>query len=172
VEQTIQINPVELATQLAASRIDELYQSNEIPFPYVDDNEDTDVTCYTEEGQKHFDDWYDWYYTVVTGHSLEAKIDKDTRTKYEDIEWDNTDDNYTDYLEDLIGEHNEDDVTRVSTIDYYFNWHNSCHEYKSILKHKDKYILKRESIAAEFALSGNWFGEEYCYITIKSPLNL
>jgi hypothetical protein len=72
-EQTIKINPVELATQLAASRIDELYQSNEIPFPYVDDNEDTDVTCYTEEGQKHFDDWYDWYYTVVTGHDKYKK---------------------------------------------------------------------------------------------------
>ncbi len=69
-EQTIQINPVELASHLAASRIDELYHSNEIPFPYVDDNEDTDVTCYTEEGQKTFDKWYDWYYTVVTGHEL------------------------------------------------------------------------------------------------------
>ena len=68
--QTIQLNPVELASHLAASRIDELYQSNEIPFPYVDDNEDTDVTCYTEEGQITFDKWYDWFYKVVTEHDI------------------------------------------------------------------------------------------------------
>jgi len=169
-EQTIQINPVELATHLAASRIDELYQSNEIPFPYVDDNEDTDVTCYTEEGQKHFDDWYDWYYTVVTGHSIQQNVD--TRTKYEDIEWDNTDNNYTDNLEDLIGEHNEDDVTRVSTIDYWFDWYVSAHKYKSILKYKDKYILKYKSVDPDLEKASNWFDEEYCYITIKSPINL
>ena len=185
-KQTIQINPVELATHLAASRIDELYQSNEIPFPYEGSLYDLETTEYTEEGQKHFDDWYDWFYTVVTGHSIQANTDidylittkdninqnLDTRTKYQDIEWDNTDDSYTDTLEDLIGEHNEDDVTRVSTIDYWFDWYLPAHKYKSILKYKDKYILKKESVDPDFAKAGNFFDEEYCYITIKSPLNL
>jgi len=68
-EQTIQINPVEIASYLAASRIDELYQADEIPYPYVE-NEDEEVTKYTEQGQITFDMWYDWYYNVVTGHDL------------------------------------------------------------------------------------------------------
>jgi len=185
-KQTIQINPVELATHLAASRIDELYQADEIPFPYEGSLYDLETTEYTEEGQKHFDNWYDWFYTVVTGHSIQANTDidylittkdninqnLDTRTKYQDIEWDNTDDSYTDTLEDLIGEHNEDDVTRVSTIDYWFDWYLPAHKYKSILKYKDKYILKKESVDPDFAKAGNFFDEEYCYITIKSPINL
>ncbi len=73
-EQTIQINPVELASYLAASRMDELYQADEIPYPYVDDDETKDIdwvcTKYTEEGQKTFDKWYDWFYKVITEHDI------------------------------------------------------------------------------------------------------
>jgi hypothetical protein len=184
--QNVTVNPVELATYLAASRLDELYQEGSIEYPYEGSLYDLETTEYTEEGQKHFYNWYDWYYGVVTGRSIQAKIDidyfittkdninlnKDTRIKYQDIEWDNTDDSYTDTLEDLIGEHNEDDVTRVSTIDYWFDWYLPAHKYKSILKYKDKYILKKESVDPDFAKAGNFFDEEYCYITIKSPINL
>jgi hypothetical protein len=68
-KQTIQINPVELASYLAASRMDELYQADEIPYPYVE-NEDEEVTKYTEQGQITFDQWYDWFYKVVTEHNI------------------------------------------------------------------------------------------------------
>jgi hypothetical protein len=70
VEQTIQINPVELATYLAASRMDELYQADEIPYPYEGSLYDLETTKYTEEGQITFDQWYDWFYKVVTEHDI------------------------------------------------------------------------------------------------------
>lgn len=73
-EQTIQINPVELATYLAASRLDELYQEGSIEYPYEGSLYDLETTEYTEEGQKHFDNWYDWYYTVVTGQKINQPL--------------------------------------------------------------------------------------------------
>jgi hypothetical protein len=69
-EQTIQINPVELATYLAQSQLDTMYQTSEIFYPYIDSDDDNEPSKYTEEGQKHFDNWYDWYYGVVTGHKI------------------------------------------------------------------------------------------------------
>jgi hypothetical protein len=71
--QNVTVNPVELATYLAASRLDELYQEGSIEYPYEGSLYDLETTEYTEEGQKHFDNWYDWYYTVVTGHDKYKK---------------------------------------------------------------------------------------------------
>jgi hypothetical protein len=68
--QTIQVNPVELATYLAQSQLDTMYQTSEIFYPYLDSDDDDEPSKYTEEGQKHFDNWYDWYYGVVTGHKI------------------------------------------------------------------------------------------------------
>jgi hypothetical protein len=66
--QTIQVNPVELATYLAQCRLDELYEVNEIVYPYVDSDDDDEPSTYTEEGQVIFDKQYDWYYSVVSAH--------------------------------------------------------------------------------------------------------
>ena len=181
--QNVTVNPVELATHLAATRLDELYQADEITYPYVDSDNDDEPSTYTEEGQKKFDELYDWYYYIVLGNSLESKMDinyylstgkninlnKDTRVKFEHIDFDDEYD-YKNTLTDLIGEHNPDDVIRVSTVDYYFNWQYCSHEYKSILKYQDKYILKVEKEDPD--LSGNWHDVEYKYITINSPINL
>jgi hypothetical protein len=138
-EQTIQINPVELATQLAASRIDELYQSNEIPFPYVDDNEDTDVTCYTEEGQKHFDNWYDWYYTVVTGHKIVYSM---PNVKKEKPEYKFLTENYDFYsegvhkIEYILGDdYDEGKIIELYEFEDEYN-NNYC-----IWQYEDRYIL-------------------------------
>lgn len=72
--QTIQVNPVELATYLASSHIDELYQADKIPYPYEDNEEFKFVpwyhTKYTEQGQITFDRWYDWFYKVITEHDI------------------------------------------------------------------------------------------------------
>lgn len=67
----VTVNAVELATLLAASRLDELYQADEISYPYLKiDDYDDEPSTYTEEGQKTFDKWYDWYYGIVTGHDI------------------------------------------------------------------------------------------------------
>lgn len=70
----VTVNPVELASYLAASRLDELFHTYEIPYPYVESDDDSEPTSYTEEGQKTFDEWYDWYYSVVTGHDINSPL--------------------------------------------------------------------------------------------------
>jgi hypothetical protein len=69
----VTVNPVELASYLAASRMDELYQADEIPYPYEGSLYDLETTKYTEEGQITFDQWYDWFYKVVTEHDKYKK---------------------------------------------------------------------------------------------------
>jgi len=72
--QTIQVNPVELATYLAASQLDTLYQTSVIFYPYVDSDDDDTPSTYTPEGQKEFDKLYDWYYGVVTAHDINKPL--------------------------------------------------------------------------------------------------
>jgi hypothetical protein len=68
--QNIIVNPVALASNLAAYRIDELYLADNIPYPYIEDK-DEEFSTYTEQGQETFDKWYDWYYHIVTLHNLD-----------------------------------------------------------------------------------------------------
>ncbi len=141
--QTIIINPVELATHLAASRIDELYHSNEIPYPYIDDDEteDIDWVCrrYTEQGQITFDDWYKWYYNVVTGHKIVYNM---PNVKKEKPEYKFLTEHYDEFHD---GEHKiqwllGDDYDKKKIIELYEfedeNNNNYC-----IWQYEDRYIL-------------------------------
>lgn len=60
----IKINIVQTATELAHERLLENYtdiQYNE-EVVYEQDEDDEEITRYTEEAQKIFDSWYDYYY--------------------------------------------------------------------------------------------------------------
>lgn len=75
--QTIQVNPVELASHLAKYELDNLYRIDAIKYPYeeLDEEDDDDVMLtYTPEAQKEFDNWYDWFYKVVTAHDINKPL--------------------------------------------------------------------------------------------------
>ena len=72
--QTIQVNPVELATYLAQSQLDMMYETGVIPYPYVDSDDDDEPSTYTPDGQNAFDSQYDWYYGVVTAHDINKPL--------------------------------------------------------------------------------------------------
>ena len=141
--QTIIINPVELATHLAASRIDELYHSDKIPYPYIDDDEteDIDWVCrkYTEQGQITFDDWYDWYYNVVTGHKIVYNM---PNVKKEKPEYKFLTENYNFYskgvhkIEYILG----DDYDKEKIIELY-EFEDEYNNNYCIWQYEDRYIL-------------------------------
>ena len=136
--QTIQVNPVELATYLASNRIDELYQADEIPYPYEDNKEFKFVpwyhTKYTKQGQITFDSQYKWYYKVITSHERKP-INKEV--EYEIIEDDEN--NYHD-MEDVLGEYDGSKLIEL------YNWREGKVNTYTIYKYEDKYILERTFI--------------------------
>ena len=137
--QTIIINPVELATHLAASRIDELYQADEIPFPYEGSLYDLETTEYTEQGQITFDDWYDWYYNVVTGHKIVYSM---PNVKKEKPEYKFLTENYNFYskgvhkIEYILG----DDYDKEKIIELY-EFEDEYNNNYCIWQYEDRYIL-------------------------------
>lgn len=137
--QTIQINPVELASYLAASRIDELFHTYAIPYPYVERDDDNEPTSYTEEGQKHFDEWYDWYYTIVTGHKIVYNM---PNVKKEKPEYEFLTENYDFYsegvhkIEYILG----DDYDKKKIIELY-DFEDEYNNNYCIWQYEDKYIL-------------------------------
>lgn len=72
--QTIQVNPVELATYLSKSHLDIMYNLGVILYPYVDSDDDDTPSTYNPNGQEVFDRQYDWFYGVVTAHDINKSL--------------------------------------------------------------------------------------------------
>ena len=72
--QTIQVNPVELATYLAKSEVDTLYQTSAISYPYIDSDDDDTPSTYTPYAQEVFDSQYKWYHKVITSHDINKPL--------------------------------------------------------------------------------------------------
>ena len=145
--QTIQVNPVELATYLAQSQVDTLYQTSAIFYPYVDvdvdiDDDDTPLT-YTPEGQKEFDSQYKWYHKVITSHERKDIVVQTDRGYSNDIEWDDLEGtNYCASFSELIGDYDKDKLVEIQK-DYSFNFHFIQHEYYTIFKYGEQYIMEK-----------------------------
>lgn len=132
--QTIQVNPVELASFLGNAYLHEMYQIGQIEYPFVDSDDIETPSTYTEKGQKQFDQIYDWYYNVITSHERKP-INK--KVEYEIIEDDEN--NYHD-MEDVLGEYDGSKLIEL------YNWREGKVNTYTIYKYEDKYILERTFI--------------------------
>lgn len=160
--QNITVNPVELATHLAASRIDELYNNDKIDYPYVESDEDNDEpSTYTEEGQKTFDEWYDWYYHVVTGHKVvyERPKIKQEKPKYKFLKENHDEFSDGTYLELLIGKNY--DKNKIKDL---YEWTDDIGMDKMIIQYKDRYFL----ITERYDYYGN-LSHDYHEIKLINP---
>lgn len=131
--QTIQVNPVELASYLGNAYLHEMYQIGQIDYPFVDNDDIETPSTYTPEGQKKFDSIYDWYYGVITSHERASKNEK---VDYEVIK----DGNIYHDLDDVIGEYDDSKLIEL------YNWREGKVSTYTIYKYEDKYILERTFI--------------------------
>ena len=153
--QTIQVNPVELATYLAASQLDTLYQTSVIFYPYVDSDDDDTPSTYTPEGQKEFDKLYDWYYGVVTSHKRKTFLTENV--DYEIIKDENVYRDIND-IHEILGE-----VDDSKLIELYY-WTEGIGNGYSVYEYEDKYILRHV-----FANDYGYYDESFYLIKLINP---